>query len=299
MARLEPGGKPTITDDGLLLIPTGIGGLVCALGSCKTPDCPCRHVTAETIKLADGTTEVMRKEAGLVIGRAADADPPPAPFDQSWSLKIEIDTGALVGPDGSVIDLPSYPDLTPLAEALDTAMLDRLARMWLQHKRQRIVEGSVRPDLDLRSWISGDKLAWAEVFSTVRADGYHYRGIDYFAVDYYCVMPDCDCDDVDIAFAGEELAGEVRVGLESGEVEQVPASGKAGVLPALWDRFVKRHHGIDILRQRYAAMKRFGREYITSVSEQRQDEPVKAKVGRNQPCPCGSGKKYKRCCLGK
>jgi tetratricopeptide (TPR) repeat protein len=23
------------------------------------------------------------------------------------------------------------------------------------------------------------------------------------------------------------------------------------------------------------------------------------KVGRNEPCPCGSGKKYKRCCLGK
>jgi len=23
------------------------------------------------------------------------------------------------------------------------------------------------------------------------------------------------------------------------------------------------------------------------------------KVGRNQPCPCGSGKKYKKCCLSK
>jgi len=23
-----------------------------------------------------------------------------------------------------------------------------------------------------------------------------------------------------------------------------------------------------------------------------------AQVGRNDPCPCGSGKKYKRCCLG-
>ena len=22
-----------------------------------------------------------------------------------------------------------------------------------------------------------------------------------------------------------------------------------------------------------------------------------AKIGRNEPCPCGSGKKYKRCCL--
>ncbi len=23
-----------------------------------------------------------------------------------------------------------------------------------------------------------------------------------------------------------------------------------------------------------------------------------AKIGRNEPCPCGSGSKYKRCCLG-
>ena len=23
------------------------------------------------------------------------------------------------------------------------------------------------------------------------------------------------------------------------------------------------------------------------------------KAGRNEPCPCGSGKKYKKCCLGK
>jgi hypothetical protein len=30
-------------------------------------------------------------------------------------------------------------------------------------------------------------------------------------------------------------------------------------------------------------------------------EPVRAMVtpGRNDPCPCGSGKKYKRCCLGR
>ena len=30
-------------------------------------------------------------------------------------------------------------------------------------------------------------------------------------------------------------------------------------------------------------------------------QPVvkKTKVGRNDPCPCGSGKKYKQCCLDK
>jgi hypothetical protein len=26
---------------------------------------------------------------------------------------------------------------------------------------------------------------------------------------------------------------------------------------------------------------------------------VRPKIGRNEPCPCGSGKKYKKCCLGK
>ncbi len=41
------------------------------------------------------------------------------------------------------------------------------------------------------------------------------------------------------------------------------------------------------------------------VAEQEDAEPVVAtytreapKVGRNDPCPCGSGKKYKKCCLG-
>jgi hypothetical protein len=29
------------------------------------------------------------------------------------------------------------------------------------------------------------------------------------------------------------------------------------------------------------------------------DSVKKEKIGRNAPCPCGSGKKYKKCCLGK
>jgi uncharacterized protein YecA (UPF0149 family) len=26
---------------------------------------------------------------------------------------------------------------------------------------------------------------------------------------------------------------------------------------------------------------------------------VSKKIGRNELCPCGSGKKYKKCCMGK
>jgi hypothetical protein len=31
----------------------------------------------------------------------------------------------------------------------------------------------------------------------------------------------------------------------------------------------------------------------------RSQEGKEHKVGRNDPCPCGSGKKYKKCCMGK
>jgi uncharacterized protein YecA (UPF0149 family) len=32
-------------------------------------------------------------------------------------------------------------------------------------------------------------------------------------------------------------------------------------------------------------------------SDTDQSDKVKKKIGRNDPCPCGSGKKYKKCCL--
>jgi len=43
-------------------------------------------------------------------------------------------------------------------------------------------------------------------------------------------------------------------------------------------------------------------ELMTNMEESSVKKPVKradAKVGRNDPCPCGSGKKYKQCCLNK
>ncbi len=43
-----------------------------------------------------------------------------------------------------------------------------------------------------------------------------------------------------------------------------------------------------------AALKR----YVEHVRAE-EPNPQKRKIGRNDPCPCGSGKKYKKCCLGK
>ena len=56
-------------------------------------------------------------------------------------------------------------------------------------------------------------------------------------------------------------------------------------------------HGI--LPRAVAQYAHLGRSIATALAERDAEasEPTRtAKVGRNAPCPCGSGKKYKRCC---
>jgi tetratricopeptide (TPR) repeat protein len=36
--------------------------------------------------------------------------------------------------------------------------------------------------------------------------------------------------------------------------------------------------------------------YTSSAQKLAREIPKKGKIGRNDPCPCGSGKKYKKCC---
>ena len=43
---------------------------------------------------------------------------------------------------------------------------------------------------------------------------------------------------------------------------------------------------------------------VNEVAEKEEETPIQVeregrKIGRNEPCPCGSGKKYKKCCLNK
>ncbi len=43
-----------------------------------------------------------------------------------------------------------------------------------------------------------------------------------------------------------------------------------------------------------------GQEGVANTGEGKKPEPIRnrgQKVGRNDPCPCNSGKKYKNCCM--
>ncbi len=68
------------------------------------------------------------------------------------------------------------------------------------------------------------------------------------------------------------------------------------LLADLWVLFERRHDVASFLRRREAQLKAIGETLWRPVPN-----PVRAvpQPGRNAPCPCGSGRKFKKCCLGK
>jgi len=70
-----------------------------------------------------------------------------------------------------------------------------------------------------------------------------------------------------------------------------------GFVQSTWveSEAVHEEHGSELARERQQAMENAG-------AEDRRIEPIRnrsQRVGRNDPCPCGSGKKYKQCCMKK
>ena len=65
--------------------------------------------------------------------------------------------------------------------------------------------------------------------------------------------------------------------------------------------------GTTQLRHKYFALKMIKHfddlrySHLTKKEREADILPVRTepKIGRNEPCPCGSGKKYKSCCINK
>ncbi|MFN0052768.1 MAG: SEC-C metal-binding domain-containing protein [Planctomycetales bacterium] len=159
----------------------------------------------------------------------------------------------------------------------------------------------------------------------------------YLVEDLYCPNPTCDCQAVEIQFwkqANQKRDGIEKLLIVpmflgkmsfSGEVQIVSRKDCApdvaeavfsawrdryrNQLPLLKDRYQKvkaiGQRSLDAaetptVRRPHAVAQRTARPLDLIVPKALQDEaPARQKrVGRNEPCPCGSGKKYKKCCGG-
>lgn len=123
--------------------------------------------------------------------------------------------------------------------------------------------------------------------------------------DLYCVQPGCHCGTCGIGFFSiasvERTPGPAVSFLYDyriGKVEQVEIPAGPGV-PSIADFLsaMRRDHPdfetfLVERQKRLQYLYEKGKD-IAPVAPVRR---ASAKIGRNEPCPCGSGKKYKRCC---
>ena len=175
-------------------------------------------------------------------------------------------------------------------------------------------------------------------FTIAPAYGSVLPGGRYTLMELYCDEKGCDCRRVTIAVFAErnrDFVAHINLGFDSDEVMAGPfldpLNPQARYAGELLDFFtdminedpaylarLQRHYVLLKERlegRRYAgppfekpgAVKRIAATDLPMPSFDRGLDIAfpagqvrrETKVGRNDPCPCGSGKKYKRCCLGK
>jgi len=61
----------------------------------------------------------------------------------------------------------------------------------------------------------------------------------------------------------------------------------------------KPHHDVKDVRDKHVSVPDTDHASQSPAAEKLEPIRVGPKIGRNDPCSCGSGKKYKKCCLGK
>jgi hypothetical protein len=280
-------------------------GLACVLSVCPQEDCACRSVYVDGFEIPAHASAFCWAAGEVNLEWPGEPDPafdPPEPR-----------LCAIVDPDTGEAEAETHPDLADetdpalldwLRAELDGALLEVLHRFRTRGKGEP-PEGPA-DDIDLDAVAADHLIGVDELLEGIRSDEYLVDGHRYWISLFLCPDPGCDCHEALLVFFDDEL--EVGEGDDVGAV-RLDFGGAAGVRvtdrelgigPAslrdeLWRRFQARHEVRSLLRRREAQFKVVG-----STLQVPAPQPARpaVKVGRNAPCPCGSGRKYKKCCLG-
>jgi hypothetical protein len=264
------------------------------------------------VRVDDRAEKVVRTKDGMrVTWRDPSSDAPARPKG-SAGLRIDFLTGAVTALEGGE---PLPEAIRPFfEEPLPFWVLDHFWARWREPRQPLGIDWKAQA---LETWEPGVLLSTMEVFPEERLDCYLLDGKMYQVDTLFCVTPNCECNDtrlsvlvfsddrkqatevggatlpidtmMPIGFEGQGLSPKsfARIYLEWRR-RNVPAEQRILELRDMTRRRGLELHGVAA--RRLSAARR---------SPLPQNPPKSAKTlrpGRNSPCPCGSGRKYKHCC---
>lgn len=153
----------------------------------------------------------------------------------------------------------------------------------------------------------GSMVGYAEIFPFGPGFEFKMEGKIVIADDMYCVQPNCDCRQTILTFLSPDQRNRfppsVRYSYGSSRPFEVVEKSGAGqppigefvrsleeAHPELKRELARRNRQLSRLYSRTQRGREAGRR------PEFEPGPKTVKVGRNDPCPCGSGKKFKKCC---
>jgi hypothetical protein len=282
-------------------------GLACVVTCCLNPDCDCQEAHLQAFEV-DDRFEAIRTNGDKVevLHRAAPGEAPPP--SRHVAALVDLETGQVREGEGGAVQARQPELIGWLREMVDDAALETLRDYRRRIKDQARIEAEEASrtawrEQDWTGWDGEEPVGWVGATAGSR-DVYELDGERFDAEDMYCIRAGCDCQDVRVRFIHRVQGGGTTVGtvfVDGPTAEVVGTSHPPGErvrLGRLWEAFAARRD-VTALSRRWRQMKGLAPQIRALRREQFRPKPIRSerRVGRNDPCPCGSGKKYKRCCL--
>lgn len=258
----------------------------CTLFCCESPVCTCG--TVEVDFSPRNPTE--RSQSG-----------------SSYRVEFDVLRKKIASEDERKVSKENLAFANLLLSSMDDADFEFLWKRYFAHKNEMTEQApldSIMAEFDFRE-IEEDGLmaVYRDILPYSESLFVHLKGEKCVALDQYCLRSKCPCTDAILTFVSvdeesdhsdKELftvsvnyakkrwsaveAQEVAVDLEAAQ------SAMEEQIPDIYERLRKRHIKLKGI---YAHCRK--RHF---------KQPLQVpKVGRNDPCPCGSGKKFKKCCM--
>ena len=151
----------------------------------------------------------------------------------------------------------------------------------------------------------GTMIAWHDVLPYAEDMSIRDDEVWYYIDDQYCISSTCSCKDVALVIVPIEN-GVARDGDTSPAIMynytnrkwhvEEPRDESSSSMRRIMGKLHESFPDIaDTLKERHRILRRLYAKYMRKLGIV-SEVPTAKKTGRNEPCPCGSGKKYKICC---
>lgn len=252
---------------------------------CVNPHCNCNDVLLRFFELSDGV-----------------------PINQLFTLRVDLSTWKVTERTvtNQVIDAdPMIKDFTD--------NIDQLKGLLLSHYRKAKEYGKKNyalhiPESTVKLILEGSMLSYSEIFGAIDLDhlSFEFNKTERWMFDdQYCSNPQCLCNEAVLSFYKIDLTKKtqesdfaVRLNIKNFnydiEYNKSDPDKIAEIIQFLKD---SRPDVLVTIKRRYSEVKNASKRVLkeSSLKEKKEVAPI-VRIGRNDPCPCGSGKKYKKCC---